>query len=304
MELRHLKAFTAVARLLSFRKAAESLHYAQSSVSAQIKALEEELGTRLFDRLGRRIILTEAGERLLDYARKILDLEEEAQAEVTGPGEARASLTIRVPETFCAHRLAPVVRRFRSLLPRAGLRFIACALDSLSRDLRQGVTDLAFVLTDSIQAADLRAEVVGVESLLLAAWPGHPLAGRTGIETVDLAGQTLILSRSDCSYRRLLEQSLAQERVAPTAILELSSLVSVKEWVREGLGITIIPRIAVSREIEQGRLVALPWPEEELEVACLMVWHRDKWLSPALTAFMEVTRQVLGDSGGGDSAAD
>jgi len=99
MELRELKTFQKVATLLSFNRAAEVLHYAQSTVSAQIKALEDELGLPLFDRLGKQIVLTDAGEKLLKYSRRLLAFHEETYAEIKGQQELRGSLTIRIPQT-------------------------------------------------------------------------------------------------------------------------------------------------------------------------------------------------------------
>src|SRR5271157_1473927 len=103
MEIRQLRSFRTVANLLSFNKAAGQLHYAQSSISAQIQVLEDELGVQLFDRLGRKVQLTESGLQLLQYANKILDLVNETQSEVAGNKEPLGSLTVRIPETFGVH---------------------------------------------------------------------------------------------------------------------------------------------------------------------------------------------------------
>jgi len=293
MEIRQLRTFQTVAQMLSFNRAAERLHYAQSSISAQIHALEEELDVKLFDRLGRRISLTEAGERLLQYAEKILDLADETLAEVVRSKEPEGSLTIRVPESFCVHRLPPVVKQFRSRFPKVRLSFITCAVENLQKDLRKGITDLAFLLTESIQAADLEAEVLGFERIMLVASSGHPLAAKPEIQTRDLEGETILLSKVDCSYRRSFEQILDQGNIRTGATLEFNSVEAIKQCVTEGIGITILPEIAVAREIAQERLAALTWGEGEMEVALLMIWYKERWLSPTLSAFMEMTREML-----------
>jgi len=293
MEIRQLRTFQAVAQMLSFNRAAERLHYAQSSISAQIQALEEELDVKLFDRLGRRILLTEAGDRLLQYAGKILDLADETRAEVARSKEPEGALTIRVPESFCVHRLPLVVKEFRSRFPKVRLSFITCTIENLQKDLRKGITDLAFLLTDSIQAADLEAEALGFEHILLVASPGHPLAEKPEIRTRDLEGETILLSKVDCSYRGSFQQILDQRNVRPGATLELNSVEAIKQCVMQRVGITILPEIAVAREIAQGRLAALTWREGEMEVALLMIWYRERWRSPSLEAFMAMTREVL-----------
>ncbi|MBI5603599.1 MAG: LysR family transcriptional regulator, partial [Deltaproteobacteria bacterium] len=213
MEIRQLRTFKSVADLLSFHKTARNLNYAQSSVSAQIQALEEELEVRLFDRLGKRILLTEAGERLLQYAHKVLDLTDEIRTELTQTQEPKGSLTIRIPESLGVHRLPPVIGEFHRRYPRVMLNFTLCTQEELQKDLRKGITDLAFLYADSIQAADLGFEVLGFESLVLVASPKHPLAGKKIVRTKDLEGETLLFSRVDCSYRKLWERILAEKGV-------------------------------------------------------------------------------------------
>ena len=292
MEIRQLRTFQTVSHMLSFTRAAKRLNYAQSSISAQIQALEEELDVKLFDRLGGRILLTEAGERLLQYAGKILDLADETRAEVVRSKEPEGSLTIRVPESFCVHRLPPVIKRFRSRFPKVRLSFITCAVENLQEDLRKGITDLAILMTESIQASDLEAEALGFERIMLVTHPGHPLAKKRNIQIRDLEGETILLSKVDCSYRKSFQQILDQENVRPGTTLEFNSVAAIKRCVMEGIGITILPEIAVAQEIAQGRLAALIWEEGEIEVAVLMIWYKERWLSPTLSAFINTARDV------------
>lgn len=293
MEIRHLRTFRTVAALLSFNRAAEQLHYAQSSISAQIQALEAELDVQLFDRLGRRIRLTEAGERLMPFADKMLALAEETRAEVTGSQAPQGMLTIRIPETFGVCRLPPVVREFRSRFPGVRLAFTTCAHEGLAKDLRKGVTDLAFLLTESIQAADMAVETLGFESVRLVAGPDHPLAGKSVVRTQDLSGETLLLSKVDCSYRRTFERMLDAQKVRLGTLLEFNSVAVIKRCVAEGVGLSMLPEIGIRGEVDRGSLIVLPWEEDALEVATLMIWYQDRWLSPALRAFMETARAVL-----------
>ena len=293
MEIRQLKTFKAVADHLSFHKAADAINYAQSTVSAQIMALEEDLGIPLFERLGRHIILTEAGENLYQYACKMLELAEAARADLIEGVRLAGSLTIRVPESFCVHRLTPVVAQFHNRMPNVKLRFITCAQEGLKRDLRKGVTDLAFLLTESIQSKDLAVENLGTEHLVFVSAANHPLSKIDKFEIDMLTDHTLLLSRVDCSYRRILEQILQESRCEPKMVLEFNSVAAIIECVAAGLGVTLIPEIAVSRELELKNLVTLPWSESNIEVAQLMIWHQDKWISPIMKGFMDTAREVL-----------
>jgi DNA-binding transcriptional LysR family regulator len=293
MEIRQLKTFRTVAQLLSFKQAAQHLHYAQSSISAQIQALEEELDVQLFDRLGRRILLTEAGSSLLNYAEKILDLADETRSEVATAKELKGSLTVKVPETFGVHRLPLVIKRFRSRFPKVRLHFTTCTHEGLQKDLRKGVTDLAFLLTESFQAADLEAEALGIENLILVAHPAHPLVKESVLRTQDLEGETLLFSKVDCSYRRTVEAAFKIEKIRYDNTLEFNSVEAIKQCVMAGVGISILPEIAVAKDISEGRLSRLSWNEGGLEVAALMIWYKDRWLSPTLSAFMETVREVI-----------
>ena len=293
MEIRQLRAFQTVANLLSFNKAAGMLHYAQSSISAQIQALEEDLEVQLFDRLGRKVQLTESGVHLLEYANKILDLIDQTRSEVAGSKEPLGSLTVRIPETFGVHRLPVILKDFHSRFPRVQLNFITCSHEGLEKDLRKGITDLAFLLAETISASDLTVEALGFERVVLVASPNHPLAAKGTVHTRDLAGETILLSKVDCSYRKIFEQILSQEEVSRFNRIDFYSVEAIKQSVMAGVGITILPKISVATDVAAERMVILPWTEGSLEVAILMIWYRDRWISPTLQAFMESIRKGM-----------
>ncbi len=291
MELRELKTFQKVATLLSFNRAAEVLHYAQSTVSAQIKALEDELGLPLFDRLGKQIVLTDAGEKLLKYSRRLLAFHEETYAEIKGQQELRGSLTIRIPQTVATYYLPPVLVQFQKSYPRVRFEFQSCTVHTLSQELSAGTIDLAFLLTESVQAASLQTEVLGFEELVLVTHAENPLAKESSVRFQDLRGQVLLYARTDCDYPLKFQKMLADEKIRLANSLEFNSVEAVKQCVMAGLGFTLMPSVAVRREVEAGALSILRTCEAPLEAAVFMVWHKDKWLSPTLDAFLEMVRQ-------------
>jgi DNA-binding transcriptional LysR family regulator len=113
------------------------------------------------------------------------------------------------------------------------------------------------------------------------------------VRTRDLEGETLLFSKFDCSYRKTLEGVLKTEKVRYDTTIEFNGVEAIKQCVMAGVGVTILPEITVAEDISQGRLAALSWAEGELEVATLMIWYKDRWLSPTLSAFMEAVREVL-----------
>ncbi len=293
MEIRQLRSFRTVANLLSFNRAAGQLHYAQSSISAQILSLEDELGVQLFDRLGRKVQLTEMGVQLLQYSNKILDLVDETQSEVAADREPQGALTIRIPESFGVHRLPAVIADFHSRFPKVKLTFTTCAHEGLGKDLRKGITDLAFLLAESISDSSLLEEILGFESLVLAAGPNHPLASKGCVHTRDLRGTTILFSKVDCSYKKIFERVLDEEGVKEFNRIEFHSVEVVKRCVAAGIGVAVLPEVAVAGAVERKEMVVLPWTEGPIEVALLMIWYRDRWISPTLKAFMETAKKVM-----------
>ncbi len=293
MELRHLTTFRVVATRLSFTRAAEALDYAQSSVTAQIQTLEEELGVALFERLGKRVLLTDAGLRLLAYAEKVLGLVDEARVAVVSDAAPQGTLTIGAPESLCAYRLPPVLQQYRARFPRVHLVFRPCPAADLYQALHGGAMDMAFLLEDVLPVGSLVGERLVPEPLLVLAHPCHPLAQQAHVGPRDLDGESLLLTEAGCSYRVPFERTLADAGTQPGAILEFASIEAIKQCVMAGMGVTILPVIAVAAEVAQRRLTPLQWVAPGHSVATHMVWHKDKWLSPALRAFLSLSRDVL-----------
>lgn len=197
MEFRHLITFKAVADHLSFTKTAEMLFMAQSSVSAQIKALEDELNTKLFDRIGRRVILTQAGQKLYGYARRMEDMALEIRSELSNDAYSEGSLTIRVPETLAAVYMPQIIDRFHKAHPKAKLIFMNCTDRQLREELNSGRIDLAFLMTDAIYFKDVHIRLLKILALVLAAGASHPLAHDKTASLESLNGQTLLLPKTD-----------------------------------------------------------------------------------------------------------
>ncbi len=293
MELRQLKTFQMVARLLSFNRAAETLNYAQSTVSSQIKLLEEEFGLPLFNRIGKRIHLTEAGHMLIQYSQKMLDIEKETLTTVSGWKEPHGSISIRMPQSIGTYLLPSVLSKFQVSFPKVGFDISTCAYDVLINELRTGVIDIAFLLADSIPFSELKTELLGVEPLVVVSSSNHPMAKQYNMHIHDLADQSIFLPKHDCSYKKIFEQILTENKIDPVTFIELNSLETIKQCIIKGLGVAMIPLMAIKKEIAQKEMIILPWPEETLETAILMIWHKDRWLSPTLQAFMNTVKEVV-----------
>ena len=295
MELRQLRTFAAVARELSFTRAAAELDYVQSAVTAQVKALEEELGVRLFDRLPRRVVLTDAGRNLLGYAVRVLDLSEEARATVSrrdGHGVG-GTLEVGASETLCVYRLPDVFRAFRSRFPGVDLRFHPVPYARLKELVKEGSLDVAFLLEEPLGDEYLVAETLIREPLVLVAPPDHALSKRSRVSLTDLGGESMLLTDRGCSYRRAFEREMAKAGTGPGKILEFDSVEAIKRCTVAGLGVSVLPEVTVESELETGELVALRQTSAEMVVDTQAVRHGSRWLSPAVQAFLGTSRELL-----------
>jgi DNA-binding transcriptional LysR family regulator len=198
MEIRQLKTFIVVADKLSFTKASASLNMAQSSVSAQIKLLEEELDLKLFDRIGRSVLLTEAGEKLYKYARKMVDMTHEIRSEFSRDHQSvTGALTVRVPETIASVYMPEIIKQFCSKYPNVKIELINCSDEQLKEELNSGRIDLAFLLTDNIYFKEVNIKRLKSEKLIIVSSPGNPAIKRTPVRLRDFEGQTLLLPKTD-----------------------------------------------------------------------------------------------------------
>lgn len=292
MELKQLHTFKTLAEELNFTRTAERLNYAQSSVTTQIQGLEQEFGVQLFERLGKRIRITEAGTRLLCYADEILRLSDEAHIAVPGHTEPSGTLTIGAVESLCTYRLAVVLKAFRSRYPHVELVFRTGICANLRKEVLHGELDLAFTLEEAGHDEALVFDVLMREPMLVLARPDHPLMEREQLNPADLEGETILVTEPGCSYRTMFEQALADVGLRNPKI-EFASVEAIKQCVIAGLGVTLLPEIAVKDELSRGLLTAVPWAGPEFPVVTQMCWHKDKWMSPALQAFIEETRGTL-----------
>lgn len=293
MELRQLHTFRTVASTLNFSRAAEALNYVPSNVTMQMKALEEELGIRLFDRLGKQLVLTTAGERFLNHIQTVLDKLDEARSAVHDNENLSGTLTISANEVLCAYRLPVVFRLFRSRHPGVRLIFRSIANQELKQSLFDGTADVVFMLDETIRSSGLAVEPMLEETFRLFAAPAHPLAERTALQLEDFHGEVFLTNEKGCTYRTMFDRSFEQEGIDSITYLEFQNAEAIKQCAMAGIGIAFLPEMAVKAEVERGELVALPWQMPDLHVYTQMLWHKDKWLSPIILSFIEAAREVI-----------
>lgn len=297
MEVRQLQIFRILAEELNFTRTAERIHTVQSNVTAQIKALEEELGVPLFDRLGRRVTLTDAGHRFLPFAGQALAAMEEGQRAVKAGSEPSGPLRISAPESIVTYRLAQLLRKFRKRFPHVELIFRPHLDNTLMVELETGRVDMVIEMRDTISNPAFQSMPLRTERIFVLAHGSHPLAGQRTVKPADLAGQTLLLTECGCGYRAKLDRLMAMQNIRPGHVTEFSSVEAIKQCVAAGMGIALLPAIAVAKELSQHQFKALHWAGSSLDIQTHILWHKDKWVTPAMAAFCDLLKDTLEDAG-------
>jgi DNA-binding transcriptional LysR family regulator len=283
MDASELKVFEAVARLGGMNRAATELHTVQSNVTARIQALEAEVGEPLFARYSRGVSLTPAGKRLLPYAGKVAGLLADGLRAARDDGMPRGTLTIGSLETTAALRLTPLLASYAAENPQVDLVLRTGTTCELVTDVLDQRLDGAFVCGPVVHAA-LVEQAVFREELVILAPP--PVAS---LERVLEAGEVrLVVLRTGCSYRQILETLLARRGIVVQRVLEFGTLEAIFGCVSAGLGITLLPR-ALTRLAGAARVSIHALPRADAMVDTVFIRQRDRFAPSALKAFLACT---------------
>jgi DNA-binding transcriptional LysR family regulator len=265
LDSRQLRAFATLARTGSFTRTAHELHLTQSAISHAIKALEEDLACRLFDRMGKAVVLTQAGEQLLVRAQKILEEMAAARSELTQLGKWGSSrLRIGASTTACQYILPAVLREFKESFPRCAISIEPDDTPEAIEALRAHRIDLAVNL-EPRRGESLEFRPLFTDELQFIVSPFHPWAQAGKVSRDDIAQQHYILYGKGSYTVQMIETYFREDKIVLHSLLDLGNMEAIKELVKLGLGISIIAPWTAKKEIEEGSLVALPLGRRKLK---------------------------------------
>ncbi|WP_349435546.1 LysR substrate-binding domain-containing protein [Pararhizobium sp. A13] len=258
MEISQLRTLIHVAELGSLSKASDRLHIAQPALSRQIRLLEEELGTRLFDRHGRGMVVTEQGRDVLLHALRVMSELEEIRAVVLDEGAPlRGHVSIGMPPTASDILSEPLVSAFREAHPEATLRIVSAYSGYLLDWLHRGEIDAA-ILYDPKSARALRTQPLLEETLFLIGPPDSGLDQDTPVEFSALADYRLLIPSIGHGLRSILEKHAQEVNIALDVKVEADSYSTLKSLVSKGHGVTVLPLAPIHEDLTEGRLCAAP----------------------------------------------
>jgi DNA-binding transcriptional LysR family regulator len=293
MDLDQLRTFLEIVRLKSFSKAAQAVFRTQPAISAQVRQLEQELNTSLFERLGTRIALTPAGRIFADYAEQILELRKRAQETIQELEHTpRGELGVAANEATCIYVLPGVFARYKTLFPNVQIHV---ERSYSARIVETVVDNMADFGITQLPVGDKRLQVVRIhaDEIQLLAPASHPLASRKSVAARDLVGHPLILPKVGATRSRLNEWlELVEDDIQIS--MELDSTEMVKHFVLAGLGVSFMARLHCEAEIAAGTLACVPLAPEPMMRQLGLVYRKDKALSKAALAFIQMVLEHAG----------
>jgi DNA-binding transcriptional LysR family regulator len=291
MNFHQLNVFYEVAKARSFTAAAEKLYLTQPAVTLQIQNMEEYYKTKLFEHAGKRIVLTQAGEVLFDFAEKIFNLARLAEEVITDFRRlGKGVLKIDAVFTFADYYLPILLEAFYKKYPGITLHIQTGNTSQIIENTLLHRNDIAFVAyrpeTDKLVAKEFVSDrLVGVVS------PRHKFAARESVALEELNGEPLILREQGSSPRKIVDEVLKTKGISPQIVMESGSTSAIKRAVEDGMGMAVLSHQAVEKERRDGVLKALHFSDVEISYQFFLIHHKDKYLSSLLQAFLDVATE-------------
>jgi len=286
MDYDQLASFLEVAKLGSFSRAAEKIYRTQPAVSAQVRLLEQECGEKLFDRSGKRVLLTPAGEVLRRYAEKLRDLQKEALQAIAELNQTpRGKLFIGANEATCLYVLPQTFARFKQLYPQVQISIYR----NFSQKVQEGAVDLGIVTLPQT-ASNMEVIPMFRDEVQVVVPKNHPLAKNRSVTLKELIAYPLILPKTGHT-RNVMDRLLREYRDQLQISMELASVESIKKFVGAGLGVSLLSRTYAGPEVPAGVLKLIPLEGHKLFRELGLIYRRDRYLSLPAKVFIEVVRE-------------
>lgn len=287
MDLRNLYTFIQVAELSSFTKAADKLGYSQPTISFQIKQLEQELQTPLFERIGHTVSLTNKGKELLQYAQKIYQLLEEMNTSSQKDSILQGNLRIGMADSLCHPIIVKNFANFKEQYPNISLTISTASTSELYKLLDRNEVDVICTMDQRVYNTNYK--IISEEKMHahLVCSIDHELAKKASISFEELLNEPFLLTEKGVSYRRIFDEALAKENYEIQPILEISNPDYICQLIESNMGLSFLPDYVTQDAVKNKKVVQLPLNNVNAELWKLIVIHKDKWVSPQLQVLLD-----------------
>ena len=291
MELKYLRTFKTIIDEGSFQNAAERLNFSQSTVTFQIQQLEQSLSVKLFERIGRKMAVTQAGKEILPHIDAILD--EVASIERYGKDVRYlgGELTVSMPETLLTYKSQRALKRFREEVPRVRLSLQMHNCFVIRDQILSGAVDCGFHYDVGGYNNSIHSEKIAEYEIALVCSP--ELRERDFITKHRRKDVSLITAERDNVYYIMCSRYLSERDIVLNGVLELGSVEAIKRSVASNIGIAALPRFTVEDELAKGELHEIETKMRDRRISVLCAFHKNKWMSPAMERFILLMKDTL-----------
>ena len=286
MELRNLITFIHVAELGSFTKAAEHLGYSQSTISFQIKQLEDELHCLLFERINHTITLTEQGHKLVSYAHQVRALTEDFK-ETISQEDLKGNLHIVTPDSICEEMISAHYTDFHRKYPSIFIRFSTGDSGNMLNMLDHNEADVIITLDHRLYNKDYIVAKEQKIPMHFVASSKSEFANIEGLSIKDIAGEPFVLTEFGQGYRRVFDRELAKKSLEITPILEIGRTDIITSVIMENNMISYLPDFVTEKLVSEGKLCYLDIVDMNIDIWKQLIYHKNKWLSNSMKIFIE-----------------
>lgn len=291
MDIRNVKTFVRVAELKSFTKAAEKLNYVQSTVTAQIKQLEKELGYSLFDRIGKRISLTVMGESFLKIAYELLLVTEKAENLNANSNDIKAVLRVGVSESLLISVFKDLIPEFKKKFKNVDLRIRSGHTVDLLEQLRQNDLDLLFVAKVRNTDPDLKCHYARKENSVFVSGVDYERVNGKIISIDNIFKHNFIVTEREGMYYSFLSKLAAERNASVNNWIEVDNVLVIIELVKKGMGVAFLPEYLISNEIEMGNLKKLDLNTSSEAYYSQILCHKDRWVTPFMLELINMLKK-------------
>lgn len=289
MELKYLNTFRVIVEEGGFSKAAEKLNYTQSTITFQIGQLEQELSATLFEKIGRKMVLTKAGEQLLPYVNDVLQSVTKLRCFEDDLAQCLGDLRIGVGETLLCYKLPAVLKAFHHQAPKARLFLKSMNCYEIRDALMDGTLDIGVFYEDvGGFGSGLTTYPIGSYENVLVASPDTKSQFPDFITPDQTIPLPFIINEPNCIFRQIFEQYLRERSIVLDHTIELWSIPTIKNLVKNDVGVTYLPKFAVQEELERGELIEIPTEISNPGISAVCAHHKNKWVSPLMRLFIEL----------------
>lgn len=288
MEIRQLQTFVQAAQLESFSKTAEMLGYSQSAITVQMRLLETELNTRLFDRMGKRVVLTPQGREFLKSANKILYEVNKASKSMNEDRELTNPLHVGTIESLCTAKFPRILSEFHSLHPRVNLQITVDSPEKLIRMMEHNELDLIYIL-DTPRWDENWVKVMELaEPVVFVASAASRFAGKERLVLDDILQEPFFLTEKHANYRQALDQQLALRRQSISPVLEISDTEFIIRMLELNQGLSFLPYFAVEQDIYKHRIITLDVKDVHISMYRQIFYHKNKFRTREMEEFIRL----------------